>query len=92
MKLCSACLLGVKCRYDGKVKPHKGVIGLSRRERLVPVCPELLGGLPIPREASVRKGKRVISQSGKNLTAPFRKGARNVLKIAKKLGIKKPKP
>ncbi len=88
MKLCSACLLGIKCRYDGKAKPHKGLIRLSREELFIPVCPEQLGGLPTPREASVRKGKRIVSQSGKNLTADFKKGARKVLKIAKRLGIK----
>ena len=88
MKLCSACLLGIKCRYDGKAKSDKGIVILSKKERLIPACPEQLGGLPTPREMSVRRGKKVISQSGKDVTANFEKGARKALEIAKKLGIK----
>ncbi len=68
MKLCSACLLGIRCRYDGKSKPDKKIIGLSRKEALIPVCPEQLGGLPTPRENSEIKGKRVITASGKDKT------------------------
>ncbi len=44
MKLCSACLLGIKCRYDGKSKPNEKIINLSKTELLIPVCPEQLGG------------------------------------------------
>lgn len=44
MKLCSACLLGLKCRYDGKVKTYSKIIELSKTEILIPVCPEQLGG------------------------------------------------
>lgn len=88
MKLCSACLLGIKCRYDGKSKPNKKVIKLAKKEALIPVCPEQLGGLSTPREpAEQRKGK-VITKSGKDVTENFKKGAREVLKLAKLLGIK----
>lgn len=88
MKLCSACLLGVRCRYDGKSKPHKGIIMLSEKEALIPVCPEEFGGLPIPRELSEQRGGMVFSKSGENVTKNFRKGARETLKIAKKMGVK----
>lgn len=46
--LISACLLGVRCRYDGGSKPQPGVEELAGRYRLIPVCPEQLGGLPTP--------------------------------------------
>lgn len=88
MKLCSACLVGVRCRYDGNAKPHKGTLKLSRREVLIPVCPEQLGGLSTPREPSQRKGKTVISKSGRDVTKNFNRGAEEVLKIAKIYGIK----
>lgn len=88
VKLCSACLLGVKCRYDNKSKPNEKVIKLSKKEVLIPVCPEQLGGLPTPRENSERQGKRVITKSGKDETENFKKGAREVLKIAKLFNIK----
>lgn len=88
MKLCSACLLGIKCRYDGKSKPNKKVIKLAKKEFLIPVCPEQLGGLPTPREAAEQKGKRVITKSGKDVTKAFQRGARQVFRLAKLLGIK----
>lgn len=89
MKLCSACLLGVKCRYDGKSKLNKKVIKLARKESLIPVCPEQLGGLPTPREPAEQKGKKVLTRSGRDITHYFTKGAQKVLAIAKLLNIKK---
>ena len=86
--LCSACLLGIECRYDGKSKLNKKVIKLLKKEILVPVCPEQLGGLSTPREPSERKGKKTITKSGKDVTPYFRKGAKEVLKLAKLLGVK----
>ncbi|MEM3609169.1 MAG: DUF523 domain-containing protein [Candidatus Bathyarchaeia archaeon] len=88
MKLCSACLLGINCRYNGKSALNKKVIKLLEREILIPVCPEQLGGLPTPREPVERRGNRVFTRSGKDVTMEFERGARQVLKIAKLLGIK----
>jgi len=88
MKLCSACLLGIKCRYDGKNKPNKKVLELAKKEILIPVCPEQLGGLSTPREPAEQKGKKVITKSGKDVTKNFVRGAKQVLKIAKLFGIK----
>jgi len=88
MKLCSACLLGIRCRYDGKSKPDKKIIGLSEKEALIPVCPEQLGGLPTPRENSEINGKKVITASGKDVTKNFKRGAEETLKIAKLFNVK----
>ncbi len=88
IKLCSACLLGVKCRYDGKSNLNRKVLKLAKKEILIPVCPEQLGGLPTPREKAEQKEGRVITQSGKDVTKNFLRGAQEVLKIAKRLGIK----
>ncbi len=88
MKLCSACLLGIKCRYDGKSKEDEKVINLSKREVLIPVCPEQLGGLPTPRESAERKGDKVFTKSGKDIAGALKKGAEEVLKLAKLFGIK----
>jgi len=89
MILCSACLLGIKSRYDNKTKPNKKVIRLSKKEIFIPVCPEQLGGLPTPREQAEQRGNKVITKSGKDVTQNFRKGAKEVLKLAKLFGIKK---
>jgi len=45
--LCSACLLGVRCRYDGESKPDDKVLALMEKESLIPVCPEQLGVFPL---------------------------------------------
>ena len=88
MKLCSACLLGIKCRYDGKNKFNRKVIEISKREELIPVCPEQLGGLKTPREESeIQVDGNVKTKSGKDITAELKKGAEEVLKIVKKFGI-----
>ena len=88
MKLCSACLIGIECRYNGKSKPNMKVIELAKREALIPVCPEQLGGLATPREPQERIGKRVVTKTGIDVTENFNKGAKQVLLIAKILGIK----
>lgn len=88
MKLCSACLLGIECRYDGKSKTDKKVLELAKKEKLIPVCPEQLGGLPTPRQSSEQKEGKVITKTNKDVTREFIKGAEEVLKIAKLFGIK----
>ena len=88
MKLCSACLLGINCRYDGKIIPNDEVIRLAKKEILIPVCPEQLGGLSTPREPSEQKGEKVITILGVDVTRNFIKGAEQVLTLAQIYGIK----
>ena len=88
VKLCSACLLGIKCRYDGKSKEDKKVLALAKKEFLIPVCPEQLGGLPTPRESSERKGDKVFTKSGKDIVGALKRGAEEVLKLAKLFNAK----
>ncbi|MCK5220909.1 MAG: DUF523 domain-containing protein [Candidatus Aminicenantes bacterium] len=84
--LCSACLLGVSCRHDGKSKVYKKVLDLASKEVLIPVCPEQLGGLPTPRALSELNGDRVITEKGDDVTNNFNHGAREVLKLAEIYG------
>ncbi|MCX5642740.1 MAG: DUF523 domain-containing protein [Candidatus Omnitrophica bacterium] len=88
MKICSACLLGIRCRYDGKSKANKKIIKLLEKEVLVPVCPEQLGGLSTPRKTSEQRGGRVITESGRDVTRNLKEGAKEVLKLAGLLGVK----
>lgn len=88
MKLCSACLLGIECRYDGKSSLNKKIIELAKKEILVPVCPEQLGGLPTPREPVERRGEKAVTKSGKDVTENLERGAKQVLRLAKLFGIK----
>ncbi len=98
MKLCSACLLGMKCRYDGKDSMNKRVIALSKKETLIPICPEQLAGLPTPRPPQelqgcsgelVLDGKcSVKNKLGEDGTKYFLEGAQEALRIAKHFNIK----
>ena len=84
--LVSACLLGEKCRYDGGGKPDGELMNALKGHKIVPVCPEKLGGLPIPRPPAEIKGGRVVSRTGADVTEEFRRGAARVLEIAKGTG------
>ena len=88
MKLCSACLLGVDCKYDGQNNRNKKILDLAKKEILIPVCPEQLGGMTTPRESAEKQGKKVMTKSGKNVSKSFIKGAKEVLKLAKLFSIK----
>ena len=84
--LVSACLLGVGCRYDGQSKAYPLLDELCRRHEVVPVCPEIMGGLPTPRTPAERQGERVVTKNGVDVTAQYRRGAEEVLRLARKLG------
>lgn len=85
--LASACLCGEKCRYDGQSAPHPLLMELHARGLVVPVCPEVLGGLSVPREPCERRGSRVVDRTGRDLTEAFARGAAMVLAIAGEKGI-----
>lgn len=80
--LVSACLLGHACRYDGYSKPHDGVIALCKKHTLVPVCPEIYGGLPTPRKPSEIVGERVVNSDGIDVTEEYARGAAEALRMA----------
>lgn len=92
----SACLLGLKTRYDGKSAPSAEVAELLKGRAFVPVCPEQLGGLPTPRpKAAIESGSgtdvlclcsRVVDSSGADVTDKFIKGAQAALNIARMCG------
>lgn len=84
MILISACLTGVPCRYDGKAKTDPYLQQLVKEGRAVPVCPEVLGGLNIPRKpAEIRNGK-VITEDGRDVTDFYEKGVTAAWKICQK--------
>lgn len=87
--LVSACLAGVKCRYDGRANTDKEVIKLVKQGKAILVCPEQLGGLPTPRPAAEIIKGRVKDKDGSDYTAQFKKGAQKALKIAKIVNCEK---
>ena len=86
--LVSACLLGVYCRYNGERKQMDGIERLMERAELIPVCPEILGGLPTPRPAAERVGNRVMNREGADVTEAYRRGAEETLHLAELFGAK----
>ena len=85
MIIVSACLAGYRCRYDGKTAPNEEIVALVKRGEAIPVCPEMLGGLPCPRVPSERSadGARVLAKDGKDVTEAFERGAAETLRLAR---------
>lgn len=81
--LVSACLVGIKCKYNGEDNFFKYVYDLAENNELIAICPEEQGGLTTPREQCEIVNGRVMTQSGKDLTEEFNKGADEVVRIAK---------
>ena len=99
MDICSACLTGCKCRYDGEARPNEEIRARYEAGELKAVCPECLAKLPIPRcpseildgdGADVLDGRaRVLAQDGSDRTAEFLEGARRTLETAQRCGAKR---
>lgn len=82
--LVSACLLGEACRYDGKSRPAAHITELKKKHTLIPVCPEVMGGLPTPRPASeIQADGSLKNVEGADVTDEYRRGAETVLAIAR---------
>ncbi len=87
----SACLAGLRTRYDGRASMHPQLADLSDRWIVVPVCPEVLGGLGIPRPscrfvggdgARVLQGTaEIMDRTGRDCTSFFVRGAQEVERI-----------
>lgn len=84
----SACLMGVRCRYNGRGEWDEGVRALMANHHLIPVCPEIYGGLPTPREPAELSAGRVVTCAGSDVTGQYERGAAEVLKLAECFGCK----
>ena len=99
--LISACLLGVACNHEGRGSPRAVVDELARHYRLVPVCPEVLGGLSTPRAAAELQGgdgadvvvgtgdAKVVNVDGVDVTAAYRRGADAAVALARAVGAER---
>jgi uncharacterized protein YbbK (DUF523 family) len=93
--LVSACLIGENVRFNGRLKVYKSRVleDWKLRGRLIPCCPEVGGGLPVPRPCSEISGpdgstvlhgnSRVMNIKGKDVTRYFLTGARKALELAR---------
>ena len=78
----SACLLGENCKYNGGSNKNEALLQLLKEHEVIPVCPEVLGGLPTPRIPSEIRAGTVVNQKGVSVDAEFRLGADRCLRIA----------
>ena len=97
--LVSRCLLGHRVRYDGGASgPFDLLEQWIEEGRVVPLCPEVAGGLPTPRAAAEIPGGQggevldgtaaVITTDGEDVSAQFLEGARQALELVQKHGIR----
>jgi uncharacterized protein YbbK (DUF523 family) len=95
----SACLCGIRCRYDGKSNLVPDIEDMYKSGRVVAICPEVLGGLPTPRiPCRIRGGTgtdvwsgtaTVTNRSGADVTQAFKNGAIAALEKLQKANITK---
>ena len=77
----SACLLGENCKYNGGNNFSEKVSEFIKGHEVIPVCPEVLGGLPTPRESSEIVKGVVRHKDGTSVDEEFRRGADLALKL-----------
>jgi uncharacterized protein YbbK (DUF523 family) len=87
--LVSACLLGERVRYDGADKraSHPVLARWLAEGRVVPVCPEVAGGLGVPRPPAEQRGEVVVTSAGHDVTANFSQGAQAAVALARREGV-----
>ncbi len=92
--LISACLLGEAVRYDGghclrHLSPEANAViqQWQTQGMLLALCPEVAGGLPVPRPAAELVGARVHTVAGDDVTDAFMAGAKQALALCQKHDI-----
>ena len=78
----SACLLGENCKYSGGNNRHERVLAFIEGHEVIPICPEVMGGLPTPRSPAEIVRGTVINREGVNVDTQYRLGAKMALEIA----------
>lgn len=93
MYIVSACLAGVNCRYNGSNTGHEEIKRLVEEGKAIPLCPEVMAGLPTPRKCSemvtIDGEGRVLTEDGEDITVAFQEGARKTWEIARLLDVTK---
>lgn len=90
--LVSSCLLGMKINYEGKAHPVNELRQLFLQAQAIPVCPEVLAGLPIPRDRAeivmVNGERKVYNDKEVDLTEAYTLGAQRTMDTARASGVK----
>ncbi len=80
----SACLLGENCKYNGGNNKKTELLRLLDGCSVIPVCPEVLGGLSVPRAPAEIVRETVMNRDGESVDAAFRRGAEKALTLAER--------
>lgn len=82
----SACLLGANTKYNGgnnySLKLEKNL----KDHEVISLCPEVMGGLPIPRDPAEIVDGKVLTKEGRSVDKEFREGAEIALDLIKENG------
>lgn len=100
MILLSSCLAGFNVRYDGGNARRPLAVKLLALGAAITVCPEIMAGFATPREPAEIQGgtgldvlagrARVVTRSGKDVTAAYLAAAQQVLAIAQNTRLRWP--
>lgn len=85
--LVSACLCGIACRYDGRSTGVEKLVRLCDAGLGLAVCPEVAGGLLVPRAPCELQFGRAVTGAGLDCTPEYQKGAQYALELAQRHGI-----
>lgn len=80
----SACLLGENCKYDGGNNRNEALLEMLAGHEIIPVCPEVAGGLPVPQIPVEIVNGRAVNRNGDDVDEAFRKGAEKALEITER--------
>jgi uncharacterized protein YbbK (DUF523 family) len=82
MIIVSACLAGVECRYNGFSYTVPQIAEMVIKGKAIPICPEILAGLPTPRPPAEQCKGKIVSLNGEDQTIQYIMGAKIGLEIA----------
>lgn len=80
--LISACLMGMHCRYNGTGAMLEEAAQLMEKYHLIPVCPEIYGGMMTPRNPAERCAEKVVTAQGEEVTDAYLRGAEEILRLS----------
>ncbi|MCR5829838.1 MAG: DUF523 domain-containing protein [Lachnospiraceae bacterium] len=83
----SACLMGENCKYNGGNNYSEKVIEFVKGHEVIPICPEVMGGLPTPRKPSEIVNGIVMHKDGSSVDEEFKRGAQLALDIVLKNNV-----
>jgi len=83
----SACLLGTCCKYSGGNNLNETLVKALAGHELIPICPEVEGGLPVPRPPAELVNGVVMTREGRSVDAAFRLGVERVMQRLEGRGV-----